>query len=171
MSYSNSSFAEKWSNDIEPLGYTSVPNCLMTCQRQLNITSSELNIVLQILLFKYDTRLPYPSLKRLSKHTGLSVGSVRRNLRSLESKQLIKRVYREGTSNKYDMTPLIYALEDHRPCEGVQKRLLLESRMVGKHSTKIDDKEDQVLTKLLKNTSDISLKPEEFDFARWFDDS
>lgn len=108
------SFAFKWSEDIAPIGFTQVPNCLLTCQSELGITSTELNVMLQILRYKYDDRAPFPALSTVASHIGISVGAVRRNLRSLENKGLIRRFYRRSNTNLFDFNPLIKRLDAHK---------------------------------------------------------
>jgi DNA-binding transcriptional MocR family regulator len=137
-----SSFNNKWGDDLQALGYTAVPNCLLTCQAQLGIASCELNILLQVLSFKFDTRHPFPSLRAISKQTGLAVNTIRRNLRSLENKGMIKRLYRTGDTNLYDIEPLIRLLEDHPYCKGVQKRSSLPPRVYAQPRPETDAKED-----------------------------
>lgn len=146
------SFRSRWSSDLEVLGYTSVPNCLITCQVQLGITSSELNVLLQVLSFKYDTRMPFPSLGSMAKQSGLAVGTIRRNLRSLENKGLISRITREGLTNCFDVTPLILRLEAHPNCKGVQKRTPPQSDSFALPQSNIDAKQDELKSEELNNT-------------------
>lgn len=106
-------FSDKWSSRIESGGFTNIPNILIKNQSKLGITDPEMVVIMCLALYKWDRRLPYPSVSTLSEHTGKTPGAIRNNVRSLEKKGLIKRVYRDNQSNQYDLRPLVKVLESY----------------------------------------------------------
>lgn len=106
----NSSFSDKWSPAIAAKNFTQVPNLLIEHLADLGITPSEMVVITSLLYFKWTDRMPYPSAKTLSNMTGLSVHTIRTNLRRLQKKKLIVRHFREGITNEYDFKPLIKRL-------------------------------------------------------------
>src|SRR5690349_2877308 len=93
------SFRNKWSRQIERWGYTTMPNLLLDHQVALGIGSSELSMICHLLYYRWDNSKPYPSAETLAKRSGLSVSSVRNNIRKLERKGLVRRVKRTGRTN------------------------------------------------------------------------
>jgi DNA-binding MarR family transcriptional regulator len=104
-------FSNKWSTAIEDAGFTMVPNLLIKHQSDLGVTDPEIAVLVAILSFRWTNAMPYPSASKLGEYTGKSTNSVRDKTRSLENKGLIKRIHRQGTSNEYDITPLIKRLD------------------------------------------------------------
>lgn len=102
----NFNFADKWSPEIEKLGFVSVPNQLITNQVELEITNGELVVLLGLLYFMWTNDNPYPSVPTLSKLNGMAHNTVRTHIRSLNTKGLIRRKFRKASSNEYDLSPL-----------------------------------------------------------------
>lgn len=55
----------------------------------------------------------HPSLKVLAEHMGLSDKRVREIAKGLEDKGYLKRYPRKSKTNKFDLDPLLRALEKH----------------------------------------------------------
>ncbi len=106
-------FSDKWSSRLETGGFTNIPNVLIKNQSKLGITDPEMVVIVSLASYKWDQRLPYPSIPTLSKHIGKTPGAIRNNIRTLEKKGYIKRVYRDNQSNQYDLRPLIKVLESY----------------------------------------------------------
>lgn len=106
----NYEFITRWSADIEKCNYTMIPNLLIKHQKNLNISSAEFVILQGLILHKWTERHPYPSLVTISEYCGLHPNTVRRNVRNLESKEIIKRIDRNGYTNEYNFSPLINKL-------------------------------------------------------------
>lgn len=109
---STHAFSNKWSPRLKTGGFTEIPNALIRNQGKLGITDAEMVILISLASFKWDRQMPYPSVATLSSYSGKSIGAVRNNLRSLDTKGLIKRVYRDNQTSKYDLRPLIKILEN-----------------------------------------------------------
>ena len=103
--------AERWSATVVAGGWAAVPRLFMDSYADLNISPTEAMLLLHIMSFKWDNRMPFPSVKKLRTRLGRSDSQVRALLRSLETKGFIRRNTRIGRSNEFDVEPLILALE------------------------------------------------------------
>lgn len=106
-------FSNKWSPQLQSDGFTTIPNTLIKNQARLGITDSEMVIIMSLVSFRWNQQMPYPSVATLSTFTGKTTGAIRNNLRNLEKKGIIRRIYREGQTNKYDLLPLINKLNSY----------------------------------------------------------
>ena len=137
-------FEEKWSRSIAQHGHTPLPNLLIEHQSDLEITPSELTVILGLLKHRWTREEPFPSVNRLGTYSGLAHQTIRRNLRSLEAKSLIKRILRKGETSKYDIKPLIQKLESYAQpkTNPAQKRADPYSKTRGSPYPKLNNKED-----------------------------
>lgn len=79
-------------------------------QRGLN--STEAMLVIQILDFKWDEKLPFPTVGLLAQRMAVSTRHVRETLKELEGRGFLQRVPgARGGANRYDLTGLFAALE------------------------------------------------------------
>ena len=92
-------------------GWTAVPRTFLTAHAELDITATQAMLVLQIMAYKWDERLPFPSISKIAKHLGIGVSQVRAHLQRLEKAGLLKRRYRKGRSTEYDFSELLRKLE------------------------------------------------------------
>lgn len=106
-------FSNKWSYQLQSDGYTPIPNTLIKNQAKLGITDAEMVVIMSLASFKWDRQMPYPSVATLCSFTGKTSGAIRNILRNLDRKGLVKRVYRENQTNKYDLSPLIKLLNSY----------------------------------------------------------
>jgi hypothetical protein len=65
------------------------------------------------MIHKRDERAPFPGYKTIAQRMGVSVKYARKIAVDLESKKLLRRVVRIGTTNRFDLTPLFDALAKH----------------------------------------------------------
>ncbi len=106
-------FSNKWSHQLQSDGFTAIPNTLIKNQARLGITDPEMVVIVSLVSFKWSQQMPYPSVATLSSFSGKTTGAVRTNLRNLEKKGLIRRIYRESKTSKYDLSPLIKVLNSY----------------------------------------------------------
>ncbi|MDY0208470.1 MAG: hypothetical protein RBR82_17900 [Pseudomonas sp.] len=99
-------FTDKWPLELEPYGYTQVPNLLVEHQHDLGITNSEFTVLLGILRHRQSSKSSWPGPKRLGGYSGLKKLAIQINIRSLEAKGILNLHHRAGTTSKYDVTPL-----------------------------------------------------------------
>lgn len=133
-------FSSRWSHRLATDGFTALPNILIRNQGKLGITDPEMVVLISLASFKWDRQMPYPSVATLSSYSGKSIGAVRNNLRSLSTKGLIKRVYRDNQTSKYDLRPLIKVLESYT--QPINKSTHPHQKSDTPARLKIDTKED-----------------------------
>ena len=107
-------FESRWTTKIASKGYIQVPNCVVTCQSQMGLSNTESWLLIHLLQYWwYKGNLPYPSVKTIATRMNKGESSIRKNLASLEKKGAIKRIYRTGNTNQYDVSALIHKLATH----------------------------------------------------------
>ncbi|MDP6369679.1 MAG: helix-turn-helix domain-containing protein [Planctomycetota bacterium] len=105
-------------------GITAIPNALYDHQATLGLSFHQVGLIGAILRYRWDGRLPYPSLAKIAHRCGLSQRSLQRSCRALQQKGLLTIRSRGGASgqaqqtNTYDFSPLfarLVALQRQRP--------------------------------------------------------
>jgi DNA-binding MarR family transcriptional regulator len=109
----------KWGKLNMRAGFVGFPSAVIQFQDQLRLSSSELNVLIQIADFWWDPeRHPYPSKGLIAKRMQMKPRSIQRIIAQLESRKLIARIarnYQEGgnKSNEYRLTGLARAAEQY----------------------------------------------------------
>ena len=67
--------------------------------------------IIQLVLHKWDDKMPYPGFKTLAKRMLIGDTQARNLARSLGTKNYLKRNMRVGQTNRFDLSPLFLALE------------------------------------------------------------
>ena len=81
------------------------------CQmRPFCLNPTETLFVIQLMFHKWDGNAPYPSYRTLARRMGVSETYARKLARQLEAKGFLRRVVREGTTNRFDLGPLFEKL-------------------------------------------------------------
>ena len=137
----NHTYSAKWSPIIAATDFTIIPHILIRNQARLGIADAEMVILILIFSYKFDQRHPFPSVPTLSGHIGKTPNAVRGNLRSLQKKGYIKRIYRNNDSSKYDLNPLIRVLECY--AQGINKPIPSSHKLDTLHYQDIDTKENE----------------------------
>lgn len=108
-------FVRQWTVETSELGFTQIPNLLITCQGHLKLSDGELVTLIELLKFWYeqDSRI-YPSIDTLCRYSGRKYSTVQRRLKSLEKKGFITRKHRFATSDDYSVRPTVNKLYEHR---------------------------------------------------------
>lgn len=76
------------------------------------LSSTEAMLVIHILDFKWDSRLPFPTVGTLARRLGVSSRHVRDTIKTLEERGYICRIPKaRGGANQYNMQGLYAALE------------------------------------------------------------
>lgn len=107
------SFKDKWGPIVASGGHTQVPNLLIQHMDELDIRPSEFKIIAGILVHKRSKANPFPSIKTLSKYSGLTEKSVSRLVGTLRKKKLISTNGPKGKVNHYDFSLLKMQLESY----------------------------------------------------------
>ncbi|HEV7600647.1 MAG TPA: helix-turn-helix domain-containing protein [Bradyrhizobium sp.] len=114
---------------VAAAGYQPLPDVLLFHQRELGLTSEELNVALNILAHWYaPDRLPFPSAKTIARRMGVGERTVERYLTSLRRKGfLVKYRHPKGARRikGHDLSPLIDRLKPlaHKRLEERRARL------------------------------------------------
>jgi len=102
-------------------GYTAVPNVLVRAQSRIGISTTQFNIVVQLLSYWIDPdRPPFPGKKELANRMGINPVTLRKNIAALEQAGLIEREQRKTSagdygSNTYRLDGLIKKLQSLVP--------------------------------------------------------
>ncbi|QEL12262.1 helix-turn-helix domain-containing protein [Kushneria phosphatilytica] len=126
----------KWGKDIVAAGWTAVPNILLQRQQTLGLTPTDLNILLQLLMYWWqDGKHPYPSKKKIAESIGVSTSTVQRRIRVMEAIGFLERRYRRqeadrNLTNEYDLTPLVEYLMPHAAHEVSERQKARERRNI-----------------------------------------
>lgn len=94
-------------------GYVAVPVSFLELGAQLKphgLTPAEMLFVVCLMAHKWDERSPFPGYKKVAAWMGVSESYVRKLARGLETKHLLKRRPRIGSTNEFDLAPLFEAL-------------------------------------------------------------
>lgn len=118
---SSKASAEKWGQAVMDLGFCLVPSLLLRAQRRLNLSPTQLAVLLQLCDFWWDKeRKPFPSKETLAQRLSLSERQVQRYIAELEQEGLVKRIERRASnggklSNTYDLSGLVKRLQSLEP--------------------------------------------------------
>lgn len=124
--------ARKWSPEVISLGYTAVPDILLTHMGSLGLSPTELVLLLQLLRYWWTfEKLPFPSKRKLAQAIGCSEKNVQKVMKGLEERGFVLRLQRRrdcdcnrSESNLYSLDPLVAKLRALAP-EEVRKRQLV----------------------------------------------
>jgi DNA-binding transcriptional ArsR family regulator len=111
---------KRWSSKLlNKSGWTPVPNFLLRYihllkdKKDNSLNPTQVLLIILLASYKWDEKMPFPTVGVLATQLGLGDRSVRSALKALEDRELIKRVKsKNGGPNKYDLNPLIEKLED-----------------------------------------------------------
>jgi len=106
-----SSIQEKWGSTLAT-GFVVVPAILLRRQAELNLNAQEVVILLHLIAawWRADD-LPYPRTATMAHRAGMSVRTVQRHLRDLESKGLIRRLLNQPANGRDDLAVTRYDLQ------------------------------------------------------------
>jgi predicted transcriptional regulator len=102
-------------------GYTALPNILMRGQKRLGISTTQFNIVAQLMSYWFDpARPPFPSKRDLAQRMGITEQTLRINIKALEERGLVvreqwKTAAGDYGSNRYHLDGLVTALKKLEP--------------------------------------------------------
>ena len=98
----NFELKEKWGENSLILGFTQIPTTLIYAQKELGLSSIEINILLNLLTHWWKKEeFPYPSQAGIAYRMGVSTRTVQRTLAGLETKGFITRNKTSRDNSKY----------------------------------------------------------------------
>jgi DNA-binding HxlR family transcriptional regulator len=121
ISKKNSSTEVIFGSKVFSHGYTAVPNVLVRAQARLGISTTQFNIIVQLLSYWIDPkRPPFPTKKELAKRMSITPKTVQTNIAALERHGLIEREQRvtpagDYGSNTYRLDGLVAKLKSLEP--------------------------------------------------------
>lgn len=154
----NHAYSAKWSPIIATTDFTIIPHILIRNQARLGITDAEMVILILLSSHKFDQRHPFPSVPTLSGYIGKTPNAVRGNLKNLQKKGYIKRIYRPNKSSQYDLRPLIKILEGY--AQPTKKLVPTIHKLDTPHYQNIDTKENEANKNKRRRPRGYSGKPE-----------
>ncbi|CAG9435230.1 helix-turn-helix domain-containing protein [Providencia alcalifaciens] len=106
-----------WGRTILGSGWASVPNELLKNQNKLELSNSELVLLIHLISFMHhgDSKI-YPSIELLSNRMSQDRRTIQRTINRLVSKKIIRKKVRsasevdKGLTNIYDLSPLMLKL-------------------------------------------------------------
>lgn len=125
----DSSFVARYGRVITSYGITAVPRAIFTHGAALGLSLQQVWFITYIFSYRWDTPLPYPSIKRMSARTGYStvqLHNIKAELVRAGHLTLVPRYTAEGgqDSNAYDFSGLLDAitrlLEDPTPPPSIE---------------------------------------------------
>lgn len=108
-------------------GFTGLPNVLVRAQGKLNISTTQFNIIAQLLSYWFDPKKPpFPSKRELADRMMINPATLRINIKKLEERGLILREQRttaqgDWGSNFYKMDGLVKELQKLAPAFADEK--------------------------------------------------
>lgn len=142
----NRSYADKWPPRFK--NFIQVPSCFFTCRANLNLNEAELDVLLLLYTYSYNDGAIYPAYARLAEQSGKGASTVRTNIASLHAKGWIKLTQYSGTSNGYDLIPMIAKLQAHKCVDPARKRAHPHSQSSRHPPPKTSNKEDSSLRRI-----------------------
>jgi hypothetical protein len=114
-SHPTRSAAARWGDDpaLFRQGFVVVPNRFLHNYASLKpepLSAGEALFVLQLMSFKWDKALPFPSYKTIARRMGITDKMARRYAQSLDRKGYLRRQYQLRATNRFDLTGLFEAL-------------------------------------------------------------
>lgn len=105
----------KWKKTNVDAGWTLIPNALLVHQATLGLSPMDLNIILQIARYWWESgKHPYPSKSTLANSIGVTPRTIQKRIQEMEGAGFIRRIERRDSngskSNMYDLTPLVKQL-------------------------------------------------------------
>lgn len=113
LNHEQIAFKAGWEKLLNENHFTQIPNCLLTCFTDLNLTVNELVVTLNLIRFAYGKGQTYVSVVRLRDSFQKDDKTIRRYLQSLEGKGLLRRELRPGKTTIYRLELLREHVEKH----------------------------------------------------------
>ena len=98
-------------------GFTAVPDILIRSQKRLQLSATEMVVLLNILLHWWQPgEWPFPRISKISERMGIGRRTVERAIRSLNEKGLLIRLRSESKDDgpsvrRFDLSGLVHTLE------------------------------------------------------------
>lgn len=113
------SFEERFGITVRNFGFTQIPNIAVRHMKEIGTKPIDFTILTYLLTFPPED---YHAVSTISFAIGAHPKTVRSAFLRMEKKRLIRRIYRTGEANIYDITGWVskiqaYAISDHTPTQ------------------------------------------------------
>jgi len=118
----------KWGEQVIALGYTAVPDLLLSRMAALGLSPMDLVLLLQLMRYWWTAgQPPFPSKRSLAQAIGCSEKNVQKVMKSLEARGFVERIKRRraadrNESNLYNLYPLVDRLREMAAQEAARAR-------------------------------------------------
>ncbi len=108
---------QKWGKHAIADGFTALPNVLFRYAKALELTHTDLLVLLQLASYWWaPTQNPWPSKKKIAAALDMDPRTVQRSIARMEKLKYVKRIYRraevgDNLSNEYDLRGLARAVD------------------------------------------------------------
>jgi hypothetical protein len=92
--------------------FTPVSDFFLENYTELGITTTQAMLIIHLMTHKWTEKNPFPGYKLLGKKMGMTDKQVRTHAAKLQADGFLIRIFREGFTNEFDLTPLFAALEE-----------------------------------------------------------
>lgn len=130
-----SSIEKIFGAEVMAHGFTGLPNVLVRAQGKLNISTTQFNIIVQLLSYWFDPKKPpFPSKRELADRMMINPATLRINIKKLEERGLILREQQttaqgDWGSNIYRMDGLVKELQKLAPAFADEKAERTEAKL------------------------------------------
>lgn len=119
MLYQQNSFDEKFGVTVKKFGYTQIPNIAVRNMKEIGTRPIDFTILSYLLTFPSGD---FHAISSISKAIGAHPKTVRSSFIRMEKRKLIRRIYRTGEANIYDISGWVskiqaYAISRHTPTQ------------------------------------------------------
>jgi biotin operon repressor len=134
---------KKWGPAVMKLGYSMIPSMIFWAQARLNLSPTQLVLLLHLADFWWDhDKMPFPSKAELATRMGLTERQIQRHMAQLEADGFIKRNpryhYKGGQqNNEYNLDGLVKKLKKLEPEFTKLKQEKQETKKKAKALTKV----------------------------------
>ncbi len=134
---------KKWGPAVMKLGYSMIPSMIFWAQARLNLSPTQLVLLLHLADFWWDhDKMPFPSKAELASRMGITERQIQRHMAQLEADGFIKRNpryhYKGGQqNNEYNLDGLVRKLKKFEPEFTKLKQEKQETKKKAKALTKV----------------------------------
>jgi hypothetical protein len=106
-------------------GFVAVPTTFLKYfgSMEPGLTPTEALFVLELMVYKWDKRSPFPGYKAVAERMGVSEAYARKLARGLQTKGYLNREVRVGRTNRFDLQPLFERLAQHAEQQRQKQRV------------------------------------------------
>jgi DNA-binding Lrp family transcriptional regulator len=98
-----SSFDDRYGSRVLLFGFTQIPNILIRKLKELDISPTDLSIILYVESYEDDS---FHAVSSIANALNLHPNTIRTSIRKMEKMHYLKRIYNTGSASHYDFSGL-----------------------------------------------------------------